>query len=94
VLYCAPVRDIYTLVFAYKNGDTSVPGSIAAGTALRGAMLIVMGYKGSVMYKFSSGTADVVISPMYQVLQARGVKFQFFQKVKKIHHSSNGVLKG
>jgi uncharacterized protein with NAD-binding domain and iron-sulfur cluster len=51
-----------------------------------------MGYKGSVMYKFSSGTADVVISPMYEVLQARGVKFQFFQKVKKIHHSSNGAI--
>lgn len=92
VIYCAPVRDIYTLVFAYKNGDTSVSGSIAAGTALRGAMLIVMGYKGAVMYKFSSGTADVVVSPVYQVLQSRGVKFQFFQKVKKIYHGNNGVI--
>ncbi len=92
VIYCAPVRDIYTLVFAYKNGDTSQDGQIAAGTALRGAMLIVLGYKGAVMYKFSSGTADVAISPMYQVLKSRGVKFEFFQKVKKIHHGSDKLI--
>ena len=87
VVWSAPVKDIYTLVFAYPKGDTNQAGQIAAGTALQGAMLIVLGYKGSVMYKFNGGTADVALSPIYKVLQARGVKFKFFHQVKEVAYS-------
>lgn len=88
VAWSPPVKDIYTLVFAYPaNGDTTQPGLIAAGTALMGAMLIILGYKGAVMYRFKGGTADVVVATIYEVLKERGVKFKFFHDVKNIAYS-------
>ena len=42
VVWSAPVKDIYTLIFAYPEGDTTQAGKVAAGTALLGAMLIVL----------------------------------------------------
>ncbi len=93
VVWSAPVKDIYTLVFAYPaNGDTTLPGRIAAGTALMGAMLIILGYKGAVMYRFKGGTADVVVSTIYEVLKARGVKFKFFHQVEKIDYSDGDEI--
>ncbi len=92
VVWSAPVKDIYTLVFAYPKGDTSQAGAIAAGTALQGAMLIMLGYKGSVMYRFHGGTADVIISPMYQVLKQRGVKFKFFHQVEEIRYAEGNAI--
>lgn len=85
----SPVKDIYTLVFAYPNGDTTKNGAIAAGTAVQGAMLIILGYKGSVMYRFHGGTAEVIASPLYNVLKARGVKFKFFHEVEQVHYSDS-----
>lgn len=92
VIWSAPIKDIYTLVFAYPNGDTSVPGQIEAGTALLGGMLIVLGYKGSVLWRFAGGTADVIVSPIYQVLKKRGVDFKFFHEVEQIHYAENGEI--
>lgn len=89
VVWSAPVKDIYTLVFAYPSGgDSSQPGSIGAGTALMGAMLIMLGYKGSIMFRFAGGTGDVIISHVYEALKARGVKFKFFHEVEQIAYSS------
>jgi uncharacterized protein with NAD-binding domain and iron-sulfur cluster len=82
-----PVKDFYSLVFAYPQGVSSHPGSIAAGTALLGALLVCLGYKGSVMYRFRSGTAETIIDPIFEVLKARGVKFKFFHKVTEVHYS-------
>jgi len=88
VIWSSPIKDIYTLIFAYPSGgDTSQPGSVGAGTALLGAMLIILGYKGSVMYRFRGGTADVVVSPVYEVLKKRGVQFKFFHEVEKIAYT-------
>lgn len=87
VVWSAPVKDIYTLIFAYPDGDSSIPGKVAAGTAILGGMLLVLGYKGSPLWKFSAGTASTVISPLYDVLKSRGVKFEFFNKVEQVHFS-------
>ncbi|MCX6350437.1 MAG: NAD(P)-binding protein [Bacteroidetes bacterium] len=91
VIYSSPVRDIYTLVFAYDKGDTfTTAGNLEAGTALRGVMAIVLGYNGSVMYKFKGATSDVTFTPLYDLLKARGVKFEFFQKTEKLNLSADG----
>jgi uncharacterized protein with NAD-binding domain and iron-sulfur cluster len=92
VRWCAPVKDLYTLVFAYPNGDTSKPGQLAAGTALLGGMLIILGYKGSVMWKFRGGTAGTIVSPIYEVLKSRGVAVEFFHEVEEIFHSTTGEI--
>jgi uncharacterized protein with NAD-binding domain and iron-sulfur cluster len=79
----APVRGFYDLVFAYEGGDFSKP-NIEAGTLLRAMIRIGMCYKGSIMYKMQAGMGDTVFTPFYEVLKARGVKFEFFHKVEEL----------
>src|SRR5690606_17444393 len=50
------------------------------------------GYKGSFVWKFKGGTADTMISPIYKVLEFRGVKFKFFQKTEQVHYSDTGEI--
>ncbi len=86
----APVRGFYDLVFAYENGDFSKP-NVEAGTILRSMMLVGMAYQGSIMYKMQAGMGDTIFTPLYQVLQARGVKFKFFHKVEELIPTGNTI---
>jgi uncharacterized protein with NAD-binding domain and iron-sulfur cluster len=97
-LNSAALNLVYNLPFAYPGGDTNIHGKIAAGAALYGLLRIVFDYKGAPMWKFEAGTGDTIIAPLYQVLQARGVKFEFFHRVKKLHvddqHNLSGISMG
>lgn len=85
------VQAAYDSSFAYDGGDTTAARSPAkpplgiptmgAGTMLRGGMRLMLTYKGAMAWKFQAGCADVLCSPIYSVLSARGVKFAFFSKV-------------
>ncbi len=86
----APVRGFYDLVFAYENGDFTKPNA-EAGTLLRAMMLIGLAYQGSIMYKMQAGMGDTIFTPLYQVLQARGVKFKFFHKVEELIPTGNSI---
>ena len=44
-----------------------------------------MGYTGAFMWMMQAGMGDTVFAPLYQVLQRRGVKFQFFHRVTNLH---------
>ena len=77
------VRGIYDLVFAYEDGDVNRP-RLAAGVALRGAMRMFFTYKGALFWKMQAGMGDIVFSPLYEVLQKRGVKFEFFHKLTNV----------
>jgi hypothetical protein len=78
----APVRG-YDLVFAYEGGDFDKP-NIEAGTLLRAMARIGLAYKGGIMFKMQAGMGDTIFTPMYQVLEKRGVKFKFFQRVEEL----------
>lgn len=78
------VRVIYNLVYAFPQGDTDNP-RLSAAIALRIVYTVLYGYRGSVMWKFRYGMAETVITPMYEVLRRRGVKFKFFHTVEKLH---------
>jgi len=69
--------------FHYKNGDTTTPASMSAATYLSFALRFLLG-KGGYAYRFLAGTGEVVIGPLYQTLKDRGIKFQFFTKVKDL----------
>jgi uncharacterized protein with NAD-binding domain and iron-sulfur cluster len=84
------VRGVYDLFFAYEDGDYARP-SVEAGTALRGLLRIGFAYKGSFMYRMQAGMGDVVFAPLYQVLERRGVRFEFFHRVEELVHDSDGV---
>src|SRR5690606_29048760 len=77
----APVRGIYDLVFGYEQGDTTRP-NLAAGVAINGAMRMAFTYKGAIFWEMQAGMGDTIFTPLYEVLKRRGVKFEFFHKVK------------
>ncbi|QSQ18840.1 NAD(P)-binding protein [Pyxidicoccus parkwayensis] len=83
-LQSAFVRTIYGAAFSYAQGDPERPLA-AAGSALRALFRMGFTYKGAAYYKMRSGMGDVVFTPLYQVLQRRGVRFEFFHKVESLH---------
>jgi uncharacterized protein with NAD-binding domain and iron-sulfur cluster len=85
----APVQFMYFGSFANLDGENM--GQIAADVALRMVMLSI-NYKGSLVWKMRGGTGETLITPLYLVLKDRGVKFEFFHKVKNIHYSDTGEI--
>ncbi len=75
-----PVRALYELLFAFEDGDPARP-NVEAGTALRWMLRMGFAYRGSVMWRMSAGMGDAVFAPLYRVLAARGVRFEFFHRV-------------
>jgi uncharacterized protein with NAD-binding domain and iron-sulfur cluster len=82
----APIRALYDLTFAFRYGDASdlANGSIAAGVSLRFVLEAALGYKDAPLWTMEGGTGDVIFTPLYQVLKARGVAFRFFHRVAAI----------
>lgn len=79
----AYVRGLYDLGFAHENGDAARP-RFAAGTGLRGSMRMFFGYRGAVFWRMRAGMGDVVFAPLYDLLRARGVKFEFFHRLTNV----------
>ncbi|MEA3247361.1 MAG: NAD(P)-binding protein, partial [Gemmatimonadota bacterium] len=77
------MRGIYDLVFAYEEGDVARP-RLAAGVALRGAMRMFFSYRGSLFWRMNAGMGDVVFAPLYEALRARGVRFEFFHRLRNV----------
>lgn len=77
------VRAWYDLAFAYERGDTSRP-NFAAGACLRAVLRTTLGYKGAVFWEMQAGMGDTIFTPLYEVLDRRGVKFEFFHRVDQL----------
>lgn len=77
------MRGIYDLAFAFEDGDVARP-RLAAGVALRGAMRMFFTYRGSLFYRMTAGMGDIVFAPLYEVLRARGVRFEFFHRLRNV----------
>ncbi len=71
------VNGLYHLGFAKEGG-------VAAGQALRGALRMFFTYRGAMFWKMRAGMGDVVFAPLYKVLKARGVKFEFFHRLEHV----------
>ena len=79
-LQSAWLRGGYDLAFSFVGGNKNNP-NIAAGASLRAMLRMLFAYKGAPLWKMQAGMGETVFSPIYQVLKARGVKFEFFHKV-------------
>lgn len=84
-----PLRSFYELGFAYIDGDFSQP-AVAAGSGLRAMMRMGFGYKGGVLWAMEAAMGDTIFTPLYDVLRARGVRFEFFREVKNLCLSADG----
>ncbi|HSH04839.1 MAG TPA: methyltransferase [Anaerolineae bacterium] len=97
MLSSALLNSAYNAVFGYIDGDTSIPegepyapkAAIEAGTILKNMIRSTFTYKGASLYKINAGTGEAILTPIYLVLRARGVKFKFFHRVRSIHHSDD-----
>jgi uncharacterized protein with NAD-binding domain and iron-sulfur cluster len=84
VLDSAMVRGVYDLVFGYRDGDPRQP-AVGAGVMTFLIGQVLFGYRGAIFWKMTAGMGDVVIAPLYQALQRRGVKFEFFHRLDALH---------
>ena len=78
------LRALYDLTFAYEQGDVERP-NVAAGQALEAMIRIVTGYHGHIVYKMNAGMGDTIFGPCYEVLLRRGVRFEFFRWIDRLH---------
>ena len=84
----AYLRGLYDLGFGYENGDPEKP-SVSAAQALRGFLRAFFTYRGSFFWKMNAGMGDVVFAPLYEVLSRRGVRFQFFHRLRDVRLSGH-----
>lgn len=74
---------IYDAIFAMVGGDPKKQ-NLAAGAGLRSMLRLLLGYKHSMFYKMEAGMGDTIFTPIYQVLQQRGVKIHLFHVVNAV----------
>ncbi len=82
------LRAIYDMVFAFEGGDPARP-NLAAGSAIHGSLRLMFTYMGSLYWKMQAGMGDTIFMPYYEVLTRRGVRFEFFQWVKRLGLSAD-----
>ena len=80
------VKGFYDYIFGAPGGVKSV----GAGTATRALLRLLFTYKGSFFYAMNQTMGELLIAPLYKVLSARGVKFEFFHRVDKLILSPDG----
>jgi uncharacterized protein with NAD-binding domain and iron-sulfur cluster len=78
------LRGMYDLVLAYEGGNRNRP-RFAAGTAILITVKMLLEYQGAIFWKMAAGMGDVVFAPLYQALRARGVDFEFFSRIDRLH---------
>ena len=81
---------LYNIAFSYDDGDMNRPNA-GAGEALRCAVRAFLTYRGSFFYKMQTGMGDAVFAPFYEVLRGRGVRFEFFHRLRNIQLTPEGA---
>lgn len=84
------LRVAYESIFAFSEGSYAKP-NLAAGAGLRGLLRLCFTYKEAFAWKMQAGMGDTIFAPFYEVLKARGVKFEFFSAVREVVPSVDGT---
>jgi len=79
----ALVRGFYNLAFSHHDGA-------GAGTALLGIARMCLGWRGAIYYEMEAGMGETIFAPLYLALRGRGVRFEFFHRVKHLGVSRDG----
>ncbi|MGD8320868.1 MAG: NAD(P)-binding protein, partial [Gemmatimonadota bacterium] len=80
---------LYNSDFAFEDGETTKP-RLDAGVVAYTLLRLALTTKGTLLWQMEAGMGDTIFTPLYQVLERRGVKFEFFRKVKGLHVSEDG----
>ncbi len=84
------LRGVYDGSFAFVDGDPLQP-NMAAGRAIQGAIRCLFHYNEAVLWRMQAGMGDAVIAPLYEVLEKRGVTFEFFHAVEELVPAADGA---
>jgi uncharacterized protein with NAD-binding domain and iron-sulfur cluster len=84
------VKALYDTMFQYPDGKIA-NASYGAGTAAQVVLRMLGTYKGAVAWVLQAGAGEVVIAPLFEILRARGVKFQFFHKLTGVQIAPDGA---
>ncbi len=85
------IRGLYDLVFADGGADRARRG-VSAGVAVFMTSKMFFEYQGAIFWKMAAGMGDVVFAPMYEALRRRGVRFEFFHRVDRLHLSADRTM--
>lgn len=82
------IRGLFDGVFGYANGRMSTP-NFAAGNFLQNALQAMcppgpVDDELAVTMRMNAGMGEVIFTPAYEILKARGVRFHFFHKVEAL----------
>lgn len=77
------------LTFQFPNGDIAVPPEMSAASYLQWALRSAL-YIDQPLHLFAAGTGETLITPLYEVLKERGVKFEFFRELVEVIASKDG----
>jgi uncharacterized protein with NAD-binding domain and iron-sulfur cluster len=80
---------IPNLGFNYPDGDSTQTPAFSAAAYVYFVIRMLLA-EGAGLWYFAAGTGESVIAPAYRVLEARGVKFEFFTKVTDLVPSADG----
>jgi uncharacterized protein with NAD-binding domain and iron-sulfur cluster len=62
---------------------------MSAAVALNGGLRLWLTYRGAIFWPMRAGMAEIIFSPLYRLLEHRGVKFEFFHRVTDLHLSAD-----
>jgi uncharacterized protein with NAD-binding domain and iron-sulfur cluster len=85
-LNSAVARGCYDYVFGFVKGNRKV----GAGTGARILLKLVFAYRGSFFYLLRATMGELIFAPLFEVLQKRQVKFNFFTRIDSIELSADG----
>lgn len=77
------VTALYDYAFAYQDGNRGAP-CLSAASAFEGSLRLLFTYKGSLFYRMAAGAGEIIFAPLYEVLSAAGVQFEFFNRVTEL----------
>ena len=83
-------KAFYDLLLAYRDGNAD-DQQCAAGVALRFIYRMCVSYKGAIFWKMQAGMGDTIFTPLHQVLEKRGVRFEFFHRVDRLELDTAGT---
>ena len=82
------LRAFYDTVMQYEDGDPARP-SMASTAAIVTLLRLACTTKGAMMWELQAGMGELIVSPIYEVLRARGVHFTFFRRVDRLELSAD-----
>ena len=76
------------LSFQYPNGDLAQKPVMSASSYVQWVLRLLV-YMEAPYLLFAAGTGETLITPLYDVLKARGVKFKFFHALTDVIYDSD-----